>query len=75
MEKEKILEWFCSGVDFRVTKVLKQHWYKNKYSYLNHPRPDFGLILLVSGGVDFLTEEGTVSAHAGNLVFLLQMSI
>ncbi|MBR3967320.1 MAG: AraC family transcriptional regulator [Clostridia bacterium] len=70
MDKENVLRWFCSDVDFRVTKVLKQHWYKSKYSYLNDPRPDFGLMLLVSGRVDFLTEQGTVSAHAGNLVFL-----
>lgn len=70
MEKEKLPQWFCSGVDFRVTKVLKQHWYKNKYSYLNHPRPDFGLLLLVSGSVSFVTEHRTVPACAGDLVFL-----
>ena len=70
MEKERLLQWFCSGANFRVTKVLKQHWYKSKYSYLNEPRPDHGLMLLVSGRVDFLTEQGTVSVQAGNLVFL-----
>ncbi|MBR6603454.1 MAG: helix-turn-helix transcriptional regulator [Clostridia bacterium] len=70
MDKENVLRWFCSDVDFRVTKVLKQHWYKSKYSYLNHPRPDFGLLLLVSGSVSFETEHGAVSVCAGNLVFL-----
>lgn len=70
MERETVVQWFCSDIDFRVTKVRKQHWYKNKYSYLSNPRPDFGLMLLVRGSVDFLTEHGTVSAHSGNLIFL-----
>ena len=74
MDKEKVLRWFCSDVDFRVTKVLKQHWYKSKYNYMNDPRPDFGLMLLVSGSVDFVTELGTISARAGNLVFLSKHS-
>lgn len=74
MDNENVLLWFCSDIDFRVTKVLKQHWYKRKYSYLNTPRPDFGLMLLVRGSVDFLTEHATVSARAGNLVFLPKYS-
>lgn len=74
MEKEKVIQWFCSGVDFRVTKVLKQRWYNKKYSYLNSPRPDFGLMLLVSGSVEFFSECGTISARAGNLVFLSKHS-
>ena len=74
MDKEKVLRWLGSDVDFHVTKVLKQHWYKQKYSYLNTPRPDFGLMLLVSGSIDFITEHGTISARTGNLVFLSKHS-
>ena len=74
MNQKAVLEWFGSGVDFHVTKVLKQHWYKSKYSYMNEPRPDFGLLLLVGGSVSFVTEHGTVSARAGNLVFLSKQS-
>lgn len=74
MDKERVLRWLGSDVDFRVTKAIKQHWYKSKYSYLNKPRPDFGLMLLVSGSVEFLIEQGSVSAHAGNLVFLSKNS-
>ena len=69
MDQEAVLQWFCSNIDFHVTKVLKQHWYKSKYSYLDNPRPDFGLLLLVSGKISFVTEHGVVSACAGNLVF------
>ena len=74
MNQKTVLQWFGMNVDFRVTKVLKQHWYKSKYSYMNSPRPDFGLLLLVNGSVSFVTEHGTVSAQAGNLVFLSKHS-
>ena len=74
MDQETVLQWFCSNIDFRVTKVLKQHWYKSKYSYLDNPRPDYGLMLLVRGNVDFLTANGTISAGAGNLVLLSKNS-
>lgn len=70
MAWEAIQRWFCSGADFCITKVLKQHWYKNKYSYRSAPRPDHGFLLLVSGRVDFITEGRALCAHAGNLVFL-----
>ena len=56
MDRETVLQWFCSNIDFRVIRVRKQHRYKSKYSYLDHPRPDFGLMLLVSGKVDFYSE-------------------
>ncbi len=74
MNKEMVLQFFSSDVDFRVTKVLKQHWHKSKFSYLSSPRPDYGLMLLSRGSVDFLTASGTVSAHSGNLVFLSKNS-
>jgi len=74
MEQEKILEWFCSDVDFHVKKVVKQHWYKSKYSYLNCPRPEYGLLLVVGGNVSFVTEHEAVTAQAGDLVFLPKYS-
>ena len=57
-------------MNFSVRKALKQYWNKSKYSYLTTPRPDFGLMLILSGSVDFVTEAGTVSARAGNAIFL-----
>ena len=57
MNKEKVLQWLCSNVDFYITKAIKQRWYKTKYSYLIEPRPDFGLLFIKSGSVDFLPEK------------------
>ena len=74
MDKEKILEWLCSAPSFFPVSALKQRWERSSYSYLAVPRPNFGLILVLSGNVDFTTESGTVSARAGNLVFLPKFS-
>ena len=74
MDKEKILEWLFSAPSFRLVSALKQRWERSSYSYLTVPRPNFGLILVLSGNVDFATEGGAVSARAGNLVFLPKFS-
>ena len=65
-----LLDSLYSAWDLRVNKAIKQLWKEKKYSYLDTPRPDFGLMLLLSGRVDFVTEEKTVSATAGSVVFL-----
>ncbi|MBO5938381.1 MAG: AraC family transcriptional regulator [Clostridia bacterium] len=70
MNKETVLAWLDSDVNFKVTKMLKQHWEQRKYSYMSQGRPDFGLMLLLRGNVDFVTEDGTISARAGNVIFL-----
>ena len=52
------------------TKILKQHWKESEFSYLELPRPDFGFLLILSGRADFVTEDGVLSAKAGNMIFL-----
>lgn len=61
---------FASLCNFHITTTLKQHWTQEKFSYLAHPRPDHGLMLLLSGSIDFVTQENTLHAHAGDIVFL-----
>lgn len=51
-------------------EVLAQHWRERKYSYKSTPRPDFGLMYVTRGGVDFVSAEATVSAETGDVVFL-----
>ena len=70
MLRKEVAERLKSADGIIFTKVLKQHWKERKYSYLDSPRPDFGLMLLLSGEVNFVTEEETLSAQTGNLVFL-----
>ena len=52
------------------TKILKQYWRENRFSYLDTPRPDYGFMLLLKGEVDFVCGEDTLTADAGNLIFL-----
>ena len=56
--------------DFQIKNVIFQHWRENKYSYKDTPRPDFGLMCVLRGGVDFVTEEHTLSVRKGGVVFL-----
>ena len=63
-------ELFCADREFYPTKILRQYWRQSSYSYLEAPRPDHGLMLLLRGSIDFITENGKVSASAGNLIYL-----
>ena len=70
MCRERILEYLNSDKAFYPTKALRQYWKESRYSYLDAPRPDHGLLLLLRGNVMFVTDTVTVSAQAGNVVFL-----
>ena len=73
MNKQEILSFLKNG-NFHTTKILKQHWRENKYSYHNAPRPDYGLLLVLKGNVDFRTGDEVLSVSAGSVVFLPQGS-
>ena len=70
MEKEKILEFLRADNNFYTTKILKQHWRESKYSYLHQPRPDYGIMIVLRGSVNFVSEGENLTATAGNIVFL-----
>lgn len=61
---------FMQVCDLSITKTLKQHWTQEKFSYLHKPRPDHGLMLLISGRIDFITPVAVLQAQAGNVIFL-----
>lgn len=56
------------------TKTVKQHWTESKFSYMTTPRPDYGLLFLINGHIDFITPEGEISATSGDMIFLPQDS-
>ena len=70
MLKSDISEQLKSVGNIRITKILKQHWKERKSSYLSSSRPDFGIMLVLSGETNFVTSAGSLSAQAGNIVFL-----
>ena len=67
---ENVEELFCAVCDIKLCKTLKQRWTQTTFSYLEKPRPDFGLMLLHCGRIDFVTENSVLTARAGDIVFL-----
>jgi AraC-like DNA-binding protein len=70
MSNKNIIDFLSSDKDFYITKILKQHWKQDMFSYMHTPRPDYGLILLIRGEIRFMYDESSVIAKAGDLVFL-----
>ena len=63
-----------SAVGLRVSEAILQHWRKGVYSYLDRPRPGYGLMLMVKGTIRFVSDADALSAATGDLVFLPKAS-
>lgn len=74
MCQRHIIDFLESDKAFFTTKLLKQHWRQDKYSYRTRPRPDYGLMLLLHGEVKLVTENSSLIARAGDIVFLPKYS-
>ena len=70
MEKQNILEFlkFCNN--FYITKMFKQYWREERYSYVSDSRPDFGLLFVLHGTAYFVSGGKTLTATSGNVIFL-----
>ncbi len=70
MYSDKILDWLNSNANYTITKIMKQYWKESKYSYSGAPRSNYGLLLVVKGSINFVNNGETLTARAGNLIFL-----
>lgn len=70
MDKLQALEFLQTEQAFWPVKLLKQHWTQSRFSYLETPRPDHGLMLLLRGGMEFAAEGQLLSAGAGDVIYL-----
>lgn len=62
---------FEKACNFIPINVLKQHWTQSSFSYLKNPRPDYGIMLVLNGQIDFVSANmNTLCVKAGNIVFL-----
>lgn len=62
---------FEKDCDFIPKKALKQHWTQARFSYMENPRPDYGIMLVLNGQIDFVSDQtATLCAKAGNIIFL-----
>ena len=70
MNATTLCDVLSRDADIRIVTLLKQYWKSERYSYSDRPRPNYGLMLLVSGEVKFVSREKTIVASSGELVFL-----
>ena len=70
MNNKEIFDFLSQGNIFSITKITKQHWKLNSFSYSTTPRPDFGMMLLLEGRIKFVFEENELFANAGDIIFL-----
>ena len=53
------------------TKAFQQHWSQARFSYMENPRPDYGIMLVLNGQIDFVSPQmDTLCAKAGDIIFL-----
>ena len=67
---ENVFAFLNSNADFFPTLATKQIWKKEKFSYMNTPRPDYGLLLLTEGRIKFESKDITLMAYPGDVIFL-----
>ena len=65
-----VFDFLNSGTCFLPTFAAKQCWTRSHFSYLSTPRPDYGLMLLVEGRMEFKTAGQMLVAKAGDVIFL-----
>ena len=62
---------FENNCNFIPKNVVKQHWTQSRFSYIKNPRPDYGIMLVLNGQIDFVSPQmDTLCAKAGNIIFL-----
>lgn len=70
MNTHEIIDFLQTQKNILPVKTKIQYWKYGKYSYRIIPRSDYGLMFLKKGRVNFITENCTITAKVGNIIFL-----
>ena len=70
MNQKEILEWIQAEGKLIPIEVRRQAWKQSGFSYWDTVRPNFGIMLLLRGQMEFLSKGGTLTAQAGDVIFL-----
>jgi len=70
MNRQQVFDFLSKTTDIHHVKALKQRWGDTSYSYANDGRPNYGIMLLLNGRIDFIFGDECVSTKAGDLIFL-----
>ena len=53
-----------------LKKCIYQVWTTKKYSYENIKRPDYGLLYLLSGKINYTFDDNIIELKAGDIIYL-----
>ncbi len=70
MDKNEIFAWLQVEKALFPTRAAKQLWSGGAYSFMQTPRHSFGLLLVTSDRMDFVTPRESLSAKVGDIIFL-----
>ncbi len=57
--------------NFIPKNAFEQHWTQASFSYMENPRPDYGIMLVLNGQIDFVSPQtDTLCAKARDIIFL-----
>ncbi len=63
-------EVFSINREYRLVNCLYQSWVNQSFSYMETPRPNYGIMLVVQGEITFRWKNGTTTARSGDVVFI-----
>lgn len=70
MEKQHVMQYFSMDHSYSVSRIMKQHWNHEKFSYAVMPRPDYGLLLVTQGEILMELDNKKLTVQTGDLIFL-----
>ena len=70
MDPKKAAAFLRELRQFELCKVIEQIWKQQSFSYLDQPRPDFGLLLLTKGTLQYEMDHEVLALSEGDIVFL-----
>ena len=74
MHEYDISAIFGPGQTYTFCNFRYQRWHSQSFSYLEKPRPDNGLLYVLTGKIRFESADGSVTAQPGDVVFLPKYS-
>ena len=65
---------FNAKCNITPVKLLKQHWTHGNFSFIDSPRPEHAIMLLVNGRIDFVSEDETTHGSPKDVIYLPKYS-
>ncbi len=70
MVNYNLAQIFDIDYEYKIINCLYQRWFDESFSYMERPRPNCGILFVVDGKIEFKTEQGTITAIGGDILFM-----